>query len=233
LTRHELKEQLEHDQFTDSVSSALHYASSHKQRLIQWAIAAAVVVALVAAAVWFNSYRRAQRQRDLQAAFAIVDAQVGPANEYTKTFATQDLKTRASIKALSAVVAKDGGTAEGYLAQYYLGTLKAQQNDLKGAEADLRTAASSSSDSAALAKIALAQVYLSSNRLPEAQELLRSLVNKPTDLVSKEQAQVLLAQLDASSNPQRAKQILQGLKGPKVSPAVTRAADQLAAQIAK
>ena len=233
MTRHELKEQLEHDQFTESVSSALEYASAHQQNLIRWGIVAGVAVLLVAAAVWFNSYRRAQRQRDLQAAFAIVDAQVGPPNEYSKTFATQDEKNRASIKALSDVVAKDGGTAEGYLAQYYLGTLKAQQGDLKGAESDLSKVASSGTDSAALAKIALAQVYLSTNRTSQAQELLRALVNKPTDLVSKGQAQILLAQIDASANPQQARQILQTLKGPKTDPAVSRAADQLSAQIAK
>jgi predicted negative regulator of RcsB-dependent stress response len=130
-------------------------------------------------------------------------------------------------------VAKDGGTAEGYLAQYYLGTLKAQQNDLKGAEANLRVVASSSSESAALAKIALAQIYAASSRIPQAQELLRSLVNKPTDLVSKSQAEILLAQIDATANPQQARQILNNLKGPNISPAASRAADQLSAQIAK
>lgn len=233
MTRHELKEQLEHDQFTDSVTSALEYAGAHKQQVIRWGIVAGVVAILVIAAIWLHSYRRSERQKDLQNAFAILDAQVGPSNEYVKTFATQQEKTQASIKALSAVVAKDGGTAEGYMAQYYLGTLKAQQGDTKGAEADLKTVASSSSESAALAKIALAQLYVASKRVPEAQELLRSLVNKPTDLVSKSQAEILLAQIDASNNPQQAKQILQKLKGPNVSPAVSRAADQLTAQIAK
>lgn len=233
MTRHELKEQLEHDQFTETVSSALEYATSHKQRLMQWAIVAGIVVVLVIAAVWFNSYRRGQRQRDLQAAFAILDAQVGPPSEYAKTFATQEEKTRASIKALSDVVAKDGGTAEGDLAQYYLGTLKAQQGDLKGAEADLSKVASSRSESAALAKIALAQVYLATNRTAKAQEVLRSLVNKPTELVSKAQAQILLAQAEATVNPKEAKQILQSLQGPKTDPAVSRAANQVLAELAK
>jgi hypothetical protein len=84
-----------------------------------------------------------------------------------------------------------------------------------------------------LAKIALAQLYLSSKRTSEAQQLLRSLVNKPTDLVSKGQAEVLLAQLDASANPQQAKQIIQKLKTSSTDPAVGRAADELSAQLAK
>jgi hypothetical protein len=233
LTRHELKDQLQHDQFTDSVSTALNYASSHKQRLIQWGIVAAAAVIIIVGAAWFNSYRRSVRQKDLQAAFTVLDAQVGPPNEYMKTFLTAEAKQQASMKALSEVVAKDGGSREGYLAQYYLGTLKAQKGDAKGAESDLRAAATSSTDSAALAKIALAQLYIASKRNSEAQDLLRSLVNKPTDLVSKAQAQLLLAQLEETINPQQAKRILQSLKTPNESPAVSRAADQVSAQLAK
>jgi predicted negative regulator of RcsB-dependent stress response len=233
LTRHELKEQLQHDQFTDSVSTALGYARSHKQRLAQWGTIVALLGILAIAALWFNSYRRAGREQDLQAAFTVLDAQVGPKNEYVKTFATQDEKTAASIKALAQVAAKDAGTREGYLAQYYLGTLKAQKGDMKGAEADLRTVAASRSQSAALAKIALAQLYIASKRTSEAQDLLRSIVNKPTDLVSKGQAEVLLAQLMSQTNPAEAKRILQRLKTPGTDPAVTRAADQLSAQLNK
>ncbi len=233
MTRHELKEQLQHDQFTDSVSIALHYASSHKKRLIQWSVVAGIAIAVIIGAIWFTSYRSSLRKKDLQAAFTVLDAQVGPPNEYTKTFPTPEAKQQAAMKALSDVVAKDGGTREGNLAQYYLGTLKAQKGDTKGAESDLRTVANSNSDSAALAKIALAQIYAASKRPSEAQELLRSLVNKPSDLVSKAQAQVLLAQLDETTNPQAAKKILQSLKTPTESPAVSRAADQISSQMAK
>jgi predicted negative regulator of RcsB-dependent stress response len=229
LTRHELKEQLDHDQFTESVSGALKYATSHKQRMFQWGAIVLVVLLLVGGAFWLSSYRRGQREADLQAAFTVLDAQVGPHSDYAKTYATQDEKLDASIKALQSVVEKDRGTREGYLAQYYLGTLKAQKSDDKGAEADLRVVADSSSDSAALAKIALAQLYVANNRATEAQDLLKSVVNKPTDLVSKAQAQVLLAQLDERANPQEAKRILQELKKSGASPAVTRAADQIAA----
>ncbi len=233
MTRHELKEQLQHDQFTDSVSHALTYASSHKQRLIQWGIAAGIAIIVVVAVVWFNSYRRAQRQHDLQTALTVVDAQVGPPNEYVKTFATQDEKLKASMKAMSEVAAKDAGTNEGFFAQYYLGTLKAQKNDFAGAEADLLAVSKSHSASAALAKIALAQLYMQSNKSAQAQDLLKALINKPTDLVSKAQAQLLLAQLVQGTNPQEAKQILQQLKASNNDPAVGRAADQLSAQLAK
>lgn len=137
------------------------------------------------------------------------------------------------MKALGNVVSKDGGTRQGLFAQYYLGTLKAQNQDPKGAEADLRQVADSSSECAPLAKIALAQLYAGENRVSEAQSLLRELVNKPTDLVSKAQAQILLARLEEGSNPQEAKKILQSLKSPNQDPAVARAVDQISAQLTK
>lgn len=173
------------------------------------------------------------RQQDLQAAFNVLETPVGPSSQFAKSFPTQDAKLQASIKALSDVVAKDGGTREGLIAQYYLGTLKVQKQDNKGAESDLRAVAGSGSECAPLAKLALAQLLASENRLPEAQALLRGIVNKPTDLVSKAQAQVLLARLDATSNPKEAKAILHSLQTRNQDPAVTRAVDQLSAQLTK
>ena len=233
MTRHELKEQLQHDQFTDTVSNVLTYASSHRKTLVQWGVAAGIVLVVAGGILWYNSYRKSVRHQDLQAAFAVLEAPIGPHNDYQKTFATADEKKQASLKALSQVIGKDGGTAEGYLAQYYRGTLKAQANDIAGAEADLRAVVNSGADSAALAKIALANLYIGMKKTTEAQDLLKSIVNKPTDLVSKGQAQILLAQLDETANPQQAKQILKGLKGPGESPAIGRAADQISAQLAK
>lgn len=233
MTRHELKEQLQHDQFTDIVSEVVQYASSHRQRLIQYAIAGAVAVLVTLGAIWYMSYRRSAREQDLQAAFAVLDAQVGPANPDSpvKTFPTQDAKNRAAIKALSDVVAKNSGSKEGLIAQYYLGTLKAQTGNTSGAESDLRSVADTGNPTAPLAKIALAQLYAGENRTSEAQKLLSELINKPTGLVSKGQAQIMLARLDQSVNPKEAKKILQGLSTPKEDPVVRRAADQLASEL--
>ncbi len=173
MTRHELKEQLQHDHFTDAVSDVVSYALSNRERLIRWVIAAVIVLALVGGAFWYASYRRSARQQDLQAAFDVLETPVGPSSQFAKSYSTQDAKLQASIKALSDVVAKDGGSREGLIAQYYLGTLKVQKHDTKGAESDLRAVANSSSECAPLAKLALAQLLASENRMPEAQALLR------------------------------------------------------------
>jgi len=232
LTRHELKEQLQHDQFTDAVSNVVGYTASHRRNFVQWGIAAGVVLVLAGVAWWYMSYQRSLRQQDLSVALSIMDAPVGPPNDYAKTYATEEAKQQALLQALSGVVKKDGGSREGLIAQYYLGTVKARTNDMKGAESDLRTVANSGNVTSPLAKIALAQIYAGQNRLTEAQGLLRSIVNSPTDLVSKAQAQILLAQLNQTTNPKEAKNILQSIeKTERQRAAVSRAADALSAQL--
>jgi hypothetical protein len=231
LTRHELKEQLQHDRFTDAVSGAVTYARSHRENLVRWLTAAGIVLVIAGLAFWYMAYRNAARQQDLDNAFAILEAPVGAPTQLGKSFPTQDAKNAASIKALQDVVAKDGGTRQGLIAQYYLGTLKAARQDTKGAEADLQSVANSASECAPLAKIALAQLYAGENRLRDAQNLLRDIINKPTDLVSKSQAEILLARLDQATNPQEAKKLLQSLRTGNQDPAVSRAVQTISSQL--
>ena len=234
MTRQELRDQVEHDQFTDSVSNVVSYASSHRSQLIGWAAIVAGIAVIAGLIFWYTSSQNAARERDLDAAFSVLNARVGaadPNDPSAKTYATQDAKTKASMKVLSDLIAKDGGTRQGLVAQYYRGTLKAQSGDTAGAEADLNAVSNSSNSCAPLAKIALAQLYSGENKSSEAQSLLRDIVNKPSDLVSKAQAQLLLAQMELTTNPQDARKILQSLKAPGQDPAVGRAADELSAQL--
>ena len=233
MNRHDLKEQLQHDPFKDSVAKAVDYTSTHRTEVVRWALIGLAVLLVVGAGIWYASYRRSVREQDLENAFAVLAAPIGPPNQFGKSFATEDARRSASLKALSDVIQKDGDSREGNIALYYRGTLKAQSNDASGAEADLRKAANGSGDSVSLAKIALAQLYSGQNRIAEAQTLLRSLVDKPSGLVSKQQAQILLAQMEQSSNPQDARKILKSLQTPDTDPAISRAAAQVSAEIPK
>jgi hypothetical protein len=231
LTRHDLKEQLQHDQFTDAVSDVVTYTQSHRQQVIRWSVISAVVL-LVAGGIWgFLSYQKSQRQKDLSDAMTVVDAQVGPPNDFSKTYLTEDAKTAAETKALADVIAKHGRSNEGMIAQYYLATIKAKQ-DQAGAEGDFKRVADSGSDVAPLAKIALAQIYVGQKKTAQAQDVLRSIVNSPTDLVSKAQAQILLAQTEATADPKDAKAVLKMISpDAQKRQAVSHAADAVAAQL--
>jgi hypothetical protein len=233
LTRHELKEQLQHDHFTDTVSDVVGYAASHRQELLRWVIIAIAILVIAGGAFWYAKYRESVRQQDLNQALATADRPVGPATPGVSTFPNEDAKSKAVMKAFADVVAKDGGSSEGLVAQYYLGTLKAKKGDVKGAEADLSRVADSNVRVAALAKIALAELYRGDNKVPQAQSLLQSLVNKPTDLVSKAQAQILLALLEKSTNPQQAKKLLQSVSTESKDPVVQRVAQQVSSEMTK
>ena len=215
------------------MSEAVLYAGAHRQQVIRWVGAAITILIAAAVVFWYSSYKSSVRERELQGAFSILDVPVGSSSSSGKSFPNEQAKRQAAIKAFSDVVAKAGGTREGLTAQYYLGTLKAQNGDTKGAEADLTAVSNSSSECAPLAKMALAQLCAGQNRVRQARSLLEDIVNKPTDLVSKAQAQLLLARLDASTNPQEAKKILQSLRVPNQDPAVSRAADEISSEISK
>jgi hypothetical protein len=231
LTRHDLKEQLQHDHFTDAVSGVVSYAQANRQQITRWVVIV-VALLLVAGGVWgFRSYQKGQRQTELSSALTVVNVQVGPASEFTKTFPTEEAKNAAASKALSDVVAKDGSSNEGMIALYNLATLKAKK-DQNSAAADFKRVADSGRDVAPLAKIALAQIYMGQNKPAEAKDLLRSIVSNPTDLVSKAQAQILLAQTEATANPLDSKGTLKMISADdQKRPAVSRAADALSAQL--
>ncbi|MBV8068580.1 MAG: hypothetical protein JO270_01645, partial [Acidobacteriaceae bacterium] len=89
MTRHELKEQLQHDEFTDAVSRVVRYTNEHRERVVRIGIIAAAVLAVAGGLYWYLSYRNSVRDRDLQAVFNVLDAPVGQPNAFVKTFATQ------------------------------------------------------------------------------------------------------------------------------------------------
>ena len=232
MTRQELKDQVQHDRFTDAVSGAAIYVSSHRRSLIRLAIIAVAAAVVIAAAIWYSSYQRSIRRQDLEAALIVAQAPVGASAQGGTSYPTAQAKEQASVKALSEVVAKHGGSSEGLIARYYLGTVKAEMKNNVGAESDLKAVASSSSAFAPLAKVALSQIYAGENRTADAQALLQGLGNKGSNLVSKAQAEVLLAQLDQSTDPKKAKDILQSLKNDR-DPNVARAVSQLSGEQAR
>jgi lipopolysaccharide biosynthesis regulator YciM len=232
LTRHELKEQLQHDRFSDAVSGAVVYASSHRKNLIRGGIAVAAIAAIVGIVLWYLSYQRSIRRDALDTALVVAQAPVGQATQFGKSFPTEQAKQDASIKALSEVVSKYGGSHEALIAQYYRGTIEAQKGDSRAAEQDLKTVANSDSEFAPVAKIALSQLYAGENRMSDAEALLRGIANKGSDLVSKAQANILLAKLYQTTNPQEAKKMLESLKSDK-DPAVQSAVQQIAGEQTK
>ena len=229
MTRHELKE-LERDQFAAKVGSAVEYTNTHRRLVLRWAIIGLVAIAAIGGGFWFASYKRAERQADLRAAYEVAEASVGEkASPFIKSFPTQEAKDQAMLKAMAEVASKHSGSEEGYIAEYYAATLKASRGDSAAAVANFKDVADSSAAVAAYAKLALAQIYVDQGKTQDAETLLRGLIEKPSGLVSKEQAQVVLAQLLAKKNPAASKKLLDSMdyqKMLKERPAIARAMDE-------
>jgi predicted negative regulator of RcsB-dependent stress response len=228
LTRHELKEQLQHDAFRDNVDVAVGYVATHRQQVTRYIVIASVVAVIAGLSYGVYRYQKAQREQALQSAMAIVEAPVAAQPDgFGRSFTTQQAKDDASMKALSDVAAKYSGSDQGEAARYYLAGLQAGNQKYAEAESNFKAVAGSGSPFAALAKIGLAELYIGQGRPDQAKTLLQDLAAHPTPLVSKEQATVLLASALKAQDPKRSKQLAESLKTPTQRPAVSRAVDQL------
>ena len=227
MTRHELKEQLQHDPLTDNVELAVDYVTTHRQVVLRWVIIGLAVLVIAALGAWYFQHEKAVRQQALRNALDIVEAQVTPQpNSFAKTFPTQQAKDQASMKALADVASRYSGSDEGRAAQYYLASFQADNGKYSEAENNFKQVADSRSSYSSLGKVALAQLYAGEGKVGEAKTILDGLIQHPTPLVSKEQAQLLLANLLKDSNPGQAKQLAESLKTPQQRPQIQRAIDQ-------
>jgi predicted negative regulator of RcsB-dependent stress response len=228
LTRHELKEQLQHDAFRDNVDTALDYFTTHREQVIRW-VAVIVVVAIgVGVGYWVYTHQRASRDRALQAALEIADAPVmAQSDGFGLSFPTLEQKNAAATKALSDVATKYANTEQGAIARYYLAGLQVSENKYAEAEANFKAVADSKTNVAGLAKVGLAELYAGQGKNDQAQTILEKLVANPGPMVSRAQATIMLANIVKVKDPQRAKQLVDSLKGPTETPAVTEAANQV------
>ena len=228
MTRHELKEQLQHDVLRDNVDVAVGYVATHRSQTIRWVVIALVVVAIAGLSYGVYAYQLSQRQKALDSAMQIVDAPVvAQGDAFGKSYPTQQAKDTAAIGALTGVVAQYGGTDQGDTAQYLLAGIQVSKQKYADAERSFKTVADGNSAVAGLAKVGLAQLYMGTGKPNQAKPILQGLISNPSPLVSKEQATILMAQAINSEDPKRARQMLDSMKSPTARPAIGRAADQI------
>lgn len=221
LTRKELKS----DRFATEVQHGVEYVNEHRKQLIRWiSIGAGLLVAILAVYLYMQ-HQHTVRQEALAAAFKIQNAAVGPAgNEFMQTYPTQAEKDQAAVKAFTEVATRYPGTEEGEIAEYFLAAIAADKGNMQEAERRFKMVADSSNAAyASLAKLALAPIYQSQGKGAEGEKLIRSVIDKPTVLVSKEQATIALARLISATKPQEARKLLEPLRANERA-AVSRAA---------
>lgn len=209
ITRKELKQ----DKFALEVGQTVEYVSEHRRQLIRYGTVAVALIVVVSVFLTWRRHQTAARRQALASVLEIQQAAVGaPVGDAGKVYSTEQEKTKAEVAGFTEVAAKYAGSEEGSIAEYYLGATAAEQGNYKAAEQWLKDVADSSyANYGSLAKLALADVYQSEGKTAEGERLLRSLVAKPTDFVSKEHATIALARLIAPQRPAEARKLLEPL----------------------
>ena len=209
ITRKELKT----DKFALEVEHGISFFEDHKNEAVKYgAIAFAVVVLIVG----YTIYQRGQhvnREQALAAAIRVQEAPVGQAAPGVQAFPTQEAKDQESIRVFTELQTKYSGTAEGEIAQYYLGSIKADQGKLaEGEKLFLEVAQKGDEKYASLAKLSLAQIYFADGRADQGEKVLRDLIANPTIFVSSDQATISLARLLAPKKPAEARKLIEPLR---------------------
>ena len=228
-TRRQLKE----DKFADTAQGAALWATGHRQTVILTVGIALVAIVATAGVIAWRGRQTDQANTELSAAMRTFETPVGPAaaagGDTSPTFATIADRAKAAEKQFGSVADKYSSVSPGRIARYLRGTALLQAGDKAGAEQDLKTAAAfSDKDVTGLAKMALASIYRTSNRMPEAIAIYKELADHPTATVPKAQTQLELADIYETTDPQQAALIYQQLqKDDPRSPAAQVAAQKL------
>jgi hypothetical protein len=210
ITRKELKT----DKFALEVEHTVDFFEEHRSEIVRYVAAALALAAIVVLIFVYRGHQQSGRQEALAKAIAVQEAPVGQGTPGAPiTFATQEAKDKEAIKAFSELASKDSGTDEGYISEYYLGCIAADQG--KVGEADKRFSAvadNANKKYASLAKLSLGQLYFSEGKAADGQKMLQSLVDNPTVFVSKDQASIVLAKMLAPTKPAEARKLLDPLR---------------------
>jgi predicted negative regulator of RcsB-dependent stress response len=229
ITRKELKS----DKFAQEVGLTVDFFEEHREDLARYGGIALVVLVLVAGYLYYARHQHAVRQEALYAAIQASEAPVGAAQPGgSLSFPTEQAKDEQTVKLFTELASKYGGSTEGSIAEYFLGSIRADQGKLAEAETDFLIAAQKGDEKyGSLAKLALAQIYFADGRAAQGEKMLRDLMAHPTIFVSSDQATIALARQIMPKNPAEARKLVQPLASK--AGAVGQAAADLNAELAQ
>ena len=210
ITRKELKT----DKFALEVGHTVDFFEEHQTEIVRYGAAALAIAAIVVLVVLYRNHQHTVRQEALAKAIDIQEAPVGQGRPGTPiAFPTQDAKDKEAIKAFKDLAAKYSGTDEGYIAEYYLGCIAADEGNLADAGKRFSLVADSAGKKyASLAKLSLGQLYFAEGKPGPGEQTLRYLMDNPTVFVSKDQATIALARMLAPTKPAESRKLLDPLR---------------------
>ncbi len=227
LTRKDLKT----DKFAEEVIHSVDYIAHHRQQAIRYGGIGLAVIMLAFGAYFYMRYQHTVRQDLLREAMLTFDSNIAPnVPEGLKAYPTQDEKDKAIQKVFSNLANNYSGSMEGEIGRFFLGVAAVDKGKYdEAAKYFDKVANSSQKDYGSLARLALAQIQLNAGKDADAEKTLQYVVDHPTVLVSKEQAQVEIAKIVGKRDPVAARKMLEPLRTERT--AISQVAVQTLAQI--
>jgi predicted negative regulator of RcsB-dependent stress response len=217
--RAEARHQLKQDRFSkatfEAAEKTVHWSQEHQSKLIAGAIALVAIAAIGFGGWYYMNVQNDKASLALSDAVRTMQAQLRPAGTPAQpgllSFDSETGRATAARKQFQEIADQYPSTHSGKMARYFVGVAAAQMGDNAAAEENLKkTAETSDSQLASLGKFALAAVYREEKKDPQAIELYKQLMDKPTELVSKVAAQMEIASVyELEQKPDEAKKIYQ------------------------
>ena len=210
ITRKELKT----DKFALEVEHGISFFEHHRNEAVKYgAIGIVAIVLIFGYLYYYLPVQHSARQASLTTAIRVQEAGVGQSGNGGLAFPSQEAKDQEALRLFTEVHTKYSGSAEGEIAQYYLGSIKADQGKLAEAEKSFQEVSRKGDERyASLSKLSLAQIYFADGRAEQGEKTLRDLIANPTVFVSSEQATILLARFLAPAKPAEARKLLDPLR---------------------
>ncbi|MGC2637718.1 MAG: tetratricopeptide repeat protein [Acidobacteriaceae bacterium] len=208
---------LKQDRFIDATTSGLDWVGENRASLIRWSIAVVLLVAVAVAGIFVWQKRAAAANQLLGQGMDIYETPLAqpnqPAEPGQTTYPSAAARAKAAYPLFSQAANQYGWLSAGEMARYFAGMTALDMGQTSDAEADLnKVAGSHDSNLAALAKIALANLYAQTGRTSQAAQEFRDVIAHPTTTVSKAAAQLQLAQMYEATQPEEARRIYAEIK---------------------
>jgi len=211
--RHQLKQ----DKFAATTAETYSWALEHRNEVIAAGVAIIIVLGIALGIYLYTQRQSQQASVALNQAMRTYTAPIRPAGmpaeQGQESYASIAERANASRPKFQSVADSYPHTDAGKMALYMVGITETEAGNNSAAEATLKKAAENGSkDLAALANIALANIYAGSGRDQQAVDIYKGLIEKPTNTVTKSAARMALAQVYATKDPAKARELYEEIK---------------------
>jgi predicted negative regulator of RcsB-dependent stress response len=227
---------MKRDALVDTAQSALEWFEEHKQESILFVVILLVVVAVGVGSILIYQHRQQEASVAFGSAMDIYSAPVAqpgvPQQPGVRVYPTSAARAKAANAQFAKIADDFSSTTVGKNALYFSALTDLERGNSAAGETTLKKVADKGDKNlAALANLALANLYRQNGRTGDAIALLNRLANHPSATVPASEAKLQLASIYEKSNPEQAKLIYSQLKDKDAKTAAGQIATQKLAQL--